>query len=681
MLRHAFLVTGLLIAASCLVAAAEPNGPSESQWAPANPTRTTTYRPSEMEPAILPVAQPGTPNLADRLKAVRETEPAGTSGGPSSRRATSSADESAASGTANNAGRSVLVRRGAPATPETAPIAPPAAPITAPVADPAPESADEATATTIQPAVDPTPSIDPIADDSARRTARRPRRETEAFRSPVAVPSTTTGPTATANATASPQLALSSQGPMLTVEAEGPRAISMGKAANYRVRLVNQGSAAADRVIVTVAIPTSVKVVSAQARSGAVNEAGEDGTNAQIMWEMENVAARSQHELALSLQPTENKPIELIVDWVFKAPSIQANIEVQQPQLAMAVEGPTEMRFGETAAFRIRVSNPGNGPAENVSLSVSATGAAAQPNSIGTLAAGESRALDIELTANQAGDMSIAATAQGDGNLQAEASHAVAVRRAELAVNVTAPELVYAGTTATYDIRVANTGDAVAEAVVLEVQLPAGAQNVLGIDQKPLTTESPKWKLGDLPPGTDRVYTIQCDLANGGQAALSAQIQAKDKTSAADKVVTNVEAIADLKLIVNDPQGPLPVGKEVVYEIVITNRGTREASNIDLVAQFSDGVEPSAATGHRSEIVPGQVVFEPIRSLPAGEQLTVKITAKATKAGNLRFRAELTCGELETKLVSEGSTRFFGNAAEGGAQSAQRPAGSPAPKR
>ena len=686
MLRHAFFVTGLLIAASCLVAAAEPNGPSDSQWAPAGQTRNSVYRPSEMEPAILPAAQPGTPNLADRLKAVRDSEPSAASDGQSSRRSAAAADESTTSSPPASSGRSVLIRRGAQSTPETAPVAPPtaptapiAAPIAAPVADPEPTITDDVDATTIQPSADPTPAVEPIADDSARRTARRPRREAEVFRSPATAPTTSTAPTT--NSTASTQLGLSSQGPMLTVETEGPRAISMGKEANYRVRLVNQGSAVADRVIVTVAVPASVKVVAAQARSGAVNDAGEDETSRQIMWEMENVAARSQHELALSLQPTENKPIELVVDWVFKAPSIRANIEVQQPQLAMAVEGPTEMRFGETAAFRIRVSNPGNGPAENVSLSVSATGAAAQPNSIGTLAAGESRALDIELTANQAGDMTIAATAQGDGSLQAEASHAVAVRRAELAVNVSAPELVYAGTTATYEIRVANTGDAVAEAVVLEVQLPAGCQNVVGVDQKPLTTETPKWKLGDMPPGTDRVYTVQCDLISGGQAAMSAQIQAKDKSSATDKVVTTVEAIADLKLIVNDPQGPLPVGKEVVYEIVITNRGTREASNIDLVTQFSDGIEPSSATGHRAEVVPGQVVFEPIRSLPAGGQMTVKITAKAAKAGNLRFRAELTCSELETKLVSEGSTRFFGNTSEGSSQSAQRPANSPAPKR
>ena len=85
---------------------------------------------------------------------------------------------------------------------------------------------------------------------------------------------------------------------MLTVETEGPRAIVLGKEANYRVRLVNQGSAAADRVIVTVAVPTSVQVISSQARSGAVHEGGEDETSRQILWEMENVAARSQHELA-----------------------------------------------------------------------------------------------------------------------------------------------------------------------------------------------------------------------------------------------------------------------------------------------------------------------------------------------------------------------------------------------
>jgi uncharacterized repeat protein (TIGR01451 family) len=397
---------------------------------------------------------------------------------------------------------------------------------------------------------------------------------------------------------------------------------------------------------------------------------------------MEHVAARSQHELSLSLQPTENRPIDLVVDWVLRGASMQASIEVQQPQLEMAVEGPTEMKYGGTAVFKIKLSNPGNGPAENVVVTVGASGVANQPNTVGTLAAGESRSLEVELSAKQTGTMKIEAAAQGDGNLRAETTHEVRVRRAQLAVKVTAPSMLYAGATATYEIRVANTGDAAAEGVTLDLELPAGHKNAIGVDKKPIEKGPLRWRLGDLPPGSDRVYTMQCELVTDGKNQFSAKVQGADDIAASDTAVTTVEALADLKLIVNDPKGPLPVGKDVTYEIQVVNRGSKEATNIDLVAQFSDGIEPSSASGHGSEIVPGQVVFKPIASLPAGGQITVKVVATAQKPGNLRFRAELSCGEPETKLVSEETTRFYGTAAGSPApQSADRSAEEPTPAR
>ena len=44
---------------------------------------------------------------------------------------------------------------------------------------------------------------------------------------------------------------------------------------------------------------------------------------------------------------------------------------------------------------------------------------------------------------------------------------------------------------------------------------------------------------------------------------------------------SSLEALADLKLVVNDPQGPVPVGKEATYEIHIINRGTKAADYPD----------------------------------------------------------------------------------------------------
>ena len=58
------------------------------------------------------------------------------------------------------------------------------------------------------------------------------------------------------------------------------------------------------------------------------------------------------------------------------------------------------------------------------------------------------------------------------------------------------------------------------------------------------------------------------------------------------------------------------------------------------------------------------------RAIPAGGEVTVKITARAGKGGNLRFRAELNCSKPETKLVAEESTRFYGTAARSLSRSA-----------
>jgi len=409
---------------------------------------------------------------------------------------------------------------------------------------------------------------------------------------------------------------------------------------------------------------------------GTVGEHHQAPTGRGVVWEVESVAAKSQHELVIAFKPTENSPIDLQVNWVCRPAAMSGRIEVQQPQLAIAIEGAGEVRFGQTTVFRIRVSNPGTGPAENVMVSLGAADGANQPNTLGTLAAGESRTLEVELTAKQAGEMRIQAVARADGDLEADAVHEVRVRRADLSVELTAPQLVYAESPAVYQIRIANRGDAPASKVTLQVNLPEGAKDAVGIDKKPLTSQQPRWQLGDLAAGAEHVLTMQCTLTSGGESRVVAHVQDAEGLTATETAVTVVEAVADLKLIVNDPRGPVPTGQDVVYEVQIVNRGSNEARGIELVAQFSDGIEPTSAKGHRSEIVPGQVIFEPIKAIPAGGQISVQITARAQRAGTAQFRAELTCGDPDTTLVSEESTLFFAatEANSGASRTAQRPA-------
>ncbi len=68
----------------------------------------------------------------------------------------------------------------------------------------------------------------------------------------------------------------------------------------------------------------------------------------------------------------------------------------------------------------------------------------------------------------------------------------------------------------------------------------------------------------------------------------------------------NVEAISDLKLTVIDPVAPAPIGKPVTYELVIVNRGSKPATGVKILAQFSNGIEPTEAEGHKHHIVRGR---------------------------------------------------------------------------
>jgi len=657
MLRNTLLVTCLLSCALTRQDDALAQAPAgQLQSLPANEPAAL------VPPAPFALAQNQRPSLAERLQAIRGTD--GTGERTSSRRtaanrAPQTESVSTAPATLEPTPDTVLQdatsRTAAPDLPSVLVRREAAHTTPAPVTD----ASDLATI-----AADRVQSPEPSA--VAGQSTLSPRGESQwqpadasAFdvrtaRVPVATSATTTVDSA--------RLLLSEQGPSLRVETIGPKAISVGKAATYRVRLVNQGNVAGQQVEVTASVGTSVEILAAESRLGTIDHQTDAAGARRVKWLLDAVPASSQQELTLQLKVTSNEPLDLKVDWTHRPASLVAHVTVQQPQLTVNVDGPSEMRFGETKVFRVRLSNPGNGPAEDVAVNISATGASSQPQQIGTLAAGESRMLELELTAAEAGTMRILALARGDGDLEAKSDLEVQVRRAELVVQIAAPGLVYAGTTASYKIRVANRGDAVAEGVIMQLELPTGATNGIGVDKKAITLDQPRWRIGDLTPGAERTYSMQCDLQVSGQNQLVARLQGVDNSHASGSAVTTVEAIADLKLVVNDPQGPIPVGQDVTYEIQVFNRGSKEATGISIVAQFSEGIEPTNATGHRADIVPGQVVFEPIEKIPAGGTITLKITARAGQGGNLRFRTELNCGNPETKLVAEESTRFYGTA-------------------
>jgi hypothetical protein len=242
----------------------------------------------------------------------------------------------------------------------------------------------------------------------------------------------------------------------------------------------------------------------------------------------------------------------------------------------------------------------------------------------------------------------------------------VIVRKAELNIAIDGPGLKFAGTEATYAVTIQNTGSAAADDVSLSLALPGGAKYVGGLEGASATGSALRWKLPSLAAGMQKTYEVQLQLNAAGVNAVAVQAQAGGGIAASGEAQTTVEATADLKLVVNDPAGPLSTSEEAVYELQVMNRGSEAAGQVKIVMQFGDGIEPVSFEGCEARLVPGQVLCQPLAQLGAGEQITMRVKAKATKGGSHQFRVEVTSTD-STRLVSEGTTRFFADSGQAGA--------------
>ena len=109
-----------------------------------------------------------------------------------------------------------------------------------------------------------------------------------------------------------------------------------------------------------------------------------------------------------------------------------------------------------------------------------------------------------------------------------------------------------------------------------------------------------------------------------------------------------------LALEVESPPQAVGEGEAIVLRISVRNLGSEPASAVTATMYFAEGIEPVTATGHAADIYPGQVRFNTLQALPAGEVIELMVTAVGTRPGSMAFRGEVDCQELTAALAADG---------------------------
>lgn len=456
---------------------------------------------------------------------------------------------------------------------------------------------------------------------------------------------------------------VSTEQPVIVSHVEGPRSILVGREATYRVTLENTSNTPAQNLSAVVHVPEWAELVDVTSTSGVVQQG--DASDAGLEWRLPELAARSSQTLRLRLIPESGQEFDLGVQWSQESAASHAKVVVREPRLEMTISGPQEVLFGTPQRYRLTLRNPGNGAAEGVAVSLIPPGSdasSATTHRIGTLAPSEIKQLELELTAREAGEMVLQATASANGGLETEVIKRVLCRKPELEIDWRGPDQKYAGTETAYYFRVRNPGTATTEPVEITARLPEGVSFVSASDSFAVdaATGVVTWRLPNLSPAEERFVQFHCQLDRPGQKEFEVTASTIDGNLADSTLVrTEVIALADLKLEVRDPRGARPIGEPVLYEIHVKNRGTTDARGIAIVGLFSEGIDPVSVEGAQNSVRDGRVTFQPVKSLPAGGEVLLRIRAVASQPGTHIFRAEVACDDLDIRLAAEEATRFF----------------------
>jgi uncharacterized repeat protein (TIGR01451 family) len=449
------------------------------------------------------------------------------------------------------------------------------------------------------------------------------------------------------------------QSPVLTLQKLAPAEIQVGKKCSFAVRVRNTGNRAAHDVEVWDEVPQGTQLLGTSPRA--------DVLGSEVAWKLGSLSPGEERVVEMELLPADEGELGSVARVAFAAQA-SAKARCTRPALTLRLSAGPQVMAGQTHRVQVEVANPGSGDAtgvtllENVPEGVSHEAGPALEFVVGTLRAGETRRLELSLTAEQAGVVHNVMTARADANLEVQAEAVFEVVAPELQVAIDGPQKRYLERPATYQVSIENPGTASARDVQLVTKLPRGMQFVSAnnMGEYDAATHSVYWSLAELPPSERGVVELVALPLQPGEQRLEASTKAEQGLE--DRAETNVlvEGIEAVKFEVVDVDDPIEAGDETLYEIRVANQGSKEATNVQVAAQLEPGLRPIDAQGDaRHSLAGDRVLFEALPRLAPKAEASFRIRAQGVAAGDQRIRVQVTTDAHQQPITKEESTRVY----------------------
>jgi uncharacterized repeat protein (TIGR01451 family) len=445
---------------------------------------------------------------------------------------------------------------------------------------------------------------------------------------------------------------------VLQVERDLPRQVIAGQEFEYRISVRNVGNHPLNGVTIRDECADNFKMTR--------SEPAAIGDGSEFLWPIGTLEPGQIRTVRVYGKVTGAEPFTSCANATYDE-SVCLTADVVQPRLAVAMAIPDFATPCDTLPVNIIVSNTGTGEIRSArvdyTLPAGWTTSDGKNTAIldaGTLGAGASKELRIQVKPGRTGDFTSRAVAEGEPGLKAESlSMPTSVRQAVLDLKTTAPQESYVGRPATVHFVVSNKGSAEATGATVEAQLPRGAKFISATEGGVLRGNSVVWTFPQLPLNAPRTLAMSLEPGSTGELDAKATAKAYCATVVSDTSSFAVKGIPALLLELIDLHDPVEVGRDTTYQVVVTNQGSAPATNVRLVANLESAQRFVSATGIAAYPEGSTVVFQPIATIPPGGKATVRIVVNCVTEGDIRFRISMISDQLQRPVEESESTYVY----------------------
>lgn len=318
--------------------------------------------------------------------------------------------------------------------------------------------------------------------------------------------------------------------PGLVVRALGPSIVSADGAVSYRVEVANTGDQPTKGVMVSFTPPPGVSVLNASPSAQPFGQ--------RFEWRVPELQPRQSDIIELNCRAEHDA--ELRATFVARSSDgLEASdtvaTRVFQSKLSVRMVGPDAVDVGRQAKFRIEVTNTGDQPLHNVTISdvfdpgLRHAQGESSPivKSIGDLAPGETKPLGVTFIVTQPGRQRHRLSVTADGGHTAASSAVVTGLQTtappvQIEVRGLGPDRLRPDTEGRYKVEVRNTGTMAASNVRIVAEFGSALEPVVatGGDRRESGQTFLAWTLPRLQPGETVVRQIHCLPVSGYDSAV-----------------------------------------------------------------------------------------------------------------------------------------------------------------